>query len=48
MLKEGLSIDTTFNPPLFSSDYTFKAKYVAYSQTWGSCCEELKAESHSL
>jgi hypothetical protein len=24
MLKEGLSIDTTFNPPKFSSDYTFK------------------------
>jgi hypothetical protein len=24
MLKEGLSIDTTFNPPSFSSDYTFK------------------------
>ncbi len=25
MLKEGLSIDTTFNPPQFSSDYTFKS-----------------------
>ncbi len=24
MLKEGLSIDTTFNPSEFSSDYTFK------------------------
>jgi hypothetical protein len=23
MLKEGLSIDTTFNLPYFSSDYTF-------------------------
>ncbi len=23
MLKEGLMIDTTFNPPSFSSDYTF-------------------------
>jgi hypothetical protein len=24
MLKEGLLIDTTFNPHWFSSDYTFK------------------------
>jgi hypothetical protein len=24
MLKEGLSTDNTFNPPYFSSDYTFK------------------------
>jgi hypothetical protein len=24
MLKEGLLIDTTFDPPQFSSDYTLK------------------------
>ncbi len=27
MLNEGLSIDTTFNPPQFSSDYTFNVRY---------------------
>ncbi len=27
MLKEGLSIDITFNPPSFLSDYTFKSAY---------------------
>ncbi len=26
MLKEGLSIDTAFHPPKFSSDYTFKGQ----------------------
>ncbi len=43
MLKEGLSIDTTFNPPQFSSDYTFKhdirLQYIAtvnyYIFFWG-------------
>jgi hypothetical protein len=28
MLKEGLSIDTTFNPPQFSSDYTFNTFFL--------------------
>ncbi len=30
MLKEGLSIDTTFNPHQFSSDSTFKALFLLF------------------
>ncbi len=31
MLKEGLSIDTAFNLPQFSSDYTFNPTYILMS-----------------
>jgi hypothetical protein len=31
MLKEGLSIDTTFNPHEFSSDSTFKSLFTTKS-----------------
>jgi hypothetical protein len=34
MLKEGLSIDTTFDPPQFLSDYTFEGT-VWSDENWG-------------
>ncbi len=30
MLKEGLSVDTTFNSPSLSSDYTFNKLFYTY------------------
>jgi hypothetical protein len=42
MLKIGLSIDTTFNPPLFLLDYTVPLKLCQFKESASGKLTEVK------
>ncbi len=44
MLKEGLLINITFNPPWFSSDYTFKHYIISTVFPYGCVCLKIEME----